>query len=198
MTMRKFLVRFAAVGMTPLAIAGAHDGHPADGVEAAVVKADGTAIGTVRVREAPTGVLMVIETKGLVPGWHGMHFHQTGECSDGFKKAGGHILNTAAADHDHGGASATAPHLASGLLNDKANDAGALPNIHVAEDRTAAAEMLSTFVSMDGREGRPALLDGDGASLIIHEGPEDHTGSSDTVGKRVACAAIKTQMRKRP
>jgi Cu/Zn superoxide dismutase len=34
------------------------------------------------------------------------------------------------------------------------------------------------------------LLDADGASLVIHEKPEVHTGSISTAGARVACAAI--------
>jgi Cu-Zn family superoxide dismutase len=163
-------------------------------VHAAVIDADGKRLGTAHLREGPTGVLMVLEVNGLSPGWHGMHFHQTGDCSAGFKNAGGHILRAASGHGDHaghGGNAHAGGHLASGLLNEQTNDAGALPNIYVAPDRTASVETHTTFVSFHGRDGRPPLLDADGSSLIIHEGPEDQTGAKDTVGKRVACAAIR-------
>lgn len=161
--------------------------------EAVLLNLRGASIGNVRLHEAPKGVLMVLDAKGLAPGWHGMHFHETGDCSHQFKKAGGHILASVANPdhaHEHPSSAAGNAHLASGLLNEDTNDAGALPNIYVSEEASVTVELFTPFVSLWGRDGRPALLDSDGASLIIHEGPEDQTGASDTVGKRVACAAI--------
>jgi Cu-Zn family superoxide dismutase len=189
--MLKLILGFGMAAALPVASLAA---SPAKTVEAVVVEGSGSHIGTVLLHEAPSGVLMVLKIKGMSPGWHGMHFHQTGDCTDGFKKAGGHILRTRDAHgaHDgHDGSSHSAGHLASGLLNEKTNDAGALPNIYVSSDGTAAVEILTTFVSFGGQGDRPALLDADGSSLIIHEGPEDQTGTKDTVGKRSACAAIR-------
>jgi Cu-Zn family superoxide dismutase len=169
--------------------------------QGALVDPTGARIGAVHLHEAPKGVLMTIEAKGLTPGWHGMHFHQTGSCTDGFKNAGGHILAAAAAggsEHQHHDAhSGGSAHLASGLLSEKSNDAGALPNLYATSDGTAVAEVFSTFVSLTGRDGRPALLDRDGVSVIIHEGPEDQTGATDTVGRRIACAAVNTNIGER-
>jgi Cu-Zn family superoxide dismutase len=193
--MGSFLWRLAGSALL-LGGIGAHGAVAAPPMEAEGVLVDltGARIGSVRLHEAPKGVLMTIEAKGLAPGWHGMHFHQTGSCADGFKNAGGHILAGAAAggsghDHHDGGPAGPA-HLASGLLSERSNDAGALPNLHATSDGSAAAEVFSTFVSLTGRDGRPALLDRDGVSVIVHEGPEDQTGATDTVGRRIACAAV--------
>jgi Cu-Zn family superoxide dismutase len=191
--MNWLLRHFAPPALLLVGISGAALAAPVLEAEGRLVDVAGVEIGKVRLHEAPTGVLMIIEAKGLAPGWHGMHFHQTGSCTEGFKNAGGHILTGAAAgpDHHHRAAhSAGSEHLSSGLLNEKANDAGALPNLYAHGDGTALAEILSTFVSLGGRDERPALLDADGVSIIIHEGPEDQTGAKDTVGRRIVCAAI--------
>lgn len=202
------LLYLGGLVLLPSASAGSDQAHHRNAqketsVDAVLVNLNGARVGKVRLHEAPKGVLMVLQAKGLAPGWHGMHFHQTGDCSAGFQNAGGHILSAAERNrgtghsHDHAHSSG-ASHLVGGLLNEGSNDAGALPNIFVTDDGLAAAEIFTSFVSLWGRDGRPALLDADGASLIIHEGPEDQTGASDTVGKRVACAVIRTQVEARP
>ena len=42
----------------------------------------GATVGGVALTEAPKGVLLRLEVKGLSPGWHGLHFHEKGDCSD--------------------------------------------------------------------------------------------------------------------
>ncbi len=128
--------------------------------------------------EAPTGVLIRIEVKGLKPGWHGVHFHEKGDCSSaGFKSAGPHMHGAAAAVH--------------GLLNPGATETGDLPNIYVAADGTGAAEFLTTAVSLKGAGGRPALMDADLSALVIHANPDDHMSQPiGGAGDRVACGII--------
>lgn len=188
--MRKLILLVATAGLLPLTGAAA---QAVKAVQAPVVRSDGRVMGQVRLSEGPTGVLVVVTARGLKPGWHGAHFHEAGDCSNGFKKAGGHILRGSSGGHadGHGATAHGAGHPEYGLLNEKTNDAGALPNIYVGRDGTGAAEIYTTFVSLRGRGGRPALLDRNGSSLIIHEGPEDQNGIAATVGNRAACAAIK-------
>ncbi|HWW65459.1 MAG TPA: superoxide dismutase family protein [Sphingomonadaceae bacterium] len=140
--------------------------------------ANGAAIGKVSVTDAPKGVLLRIEAKGLTPGWHGMHFHEKADCSDaGFKKSGGHVHAATPVTH--------------GLLNANANDDGDLPNLYVGKDGTATAEIYSTLVSLNGAGGRPALKDADGSALVIHADPDDYkTQPIGGAGARVACAII--------
>ncbi|MEG9435130.1 superoxide dismutase family protein [Edaphobacter sp. HDX4] len=125
--------------------------------------ADGASIGEVTVTRAPNGVLLRIETKGLPPGWHGMHFHERGDCSDsGFKNAGAHVHAKTPVVH--------------GLLNADENGSGDLPNLYVAADGTATVEFDSSFVSMKGEGDRQALLDADGSALVVHTSPDDYKG----------------------
>jgi Cu-Zn family superoxide dismutase len=140
--------------------------------------ADGSSAGVAALTEAPGGVLLRIEVKGLTPGWHGVHFHEKGDCSTAdFKSAGPHMHGMAAAVH--------------GLLNPGATETGDLPNIHVAADGTGAAEFFSPSVSLHGAGGRSALLDADGAALVIHASPDDHaTQPIGGAGARVACGVI--------
>ncbi|MCF8469326.1 MAG: superoxide dismutase family protein [Parvibaculum sp.] len=134
--------------------------------------------GTADLSEGPEGVVMRLNLAGLKPGWHGIHFHQTGDCSDAaYKKSGGHVQHAAKVPH--------------GLLNPEGPDDGDLPNLYVAEDGTAQAQVYSTRVTLSGAEGRAMLLDDDGAAIVVHEGPDDHMSQPiGGAGARVACAVI--------
>jgi Cu-Zn family superoxide dismutase len=139
---------------------------------------DGASHGTVTVTAAPKGVLLRIEAKGLKPGWHGVHFHEKGACSDPkFTSAGAHVHAASPVVH--------------GLLNPKANDAGDLPNIHAGADGSATAELYSTLVSLSGGSA-PALMDADGSAVVIHASPDDYKSQPiGGAGGRVACAVIR-------
>lgn len=134
----------------------------------------GTAIGMVTAVQGPKGVLIQIEVSagGLTPGWHGLHLHAVGDCSDlgAYKKSGGHQGMT------EGG---------HGLLNPAGPEEGDLPNIWVAEGGSAKYEAYSSLLEL-----APAL-DADGLALIIHEAADDHvTQPIGGAGARVACAVI--------
>jgi len=147
-----------------------------------IMASGGTKIGDLTLTNAPTGVLMRVSLKGLTPGWHAMHFHAVGDCSDaGFQKSGAHI------NHAHH----KIPH---GLLNPQGPDFGDLPNFHVAADGTADAEAFTTLVKLGGGSDRPDLLDADGSALVIHANPDDFmTQPIGGAGTRVACAVIRAK-----
>ena len=138
----------------------------------------GAVVGTATLVSAPKGVVMRVEVKGLAPGWHGLHFHEKGDCSKSdFTSAGGHV---------HGG-----PTMVHGLLNPDANEAGDLPNVFVAADGTANAEIFTTFVSLGGVDGRQDLTDKDGSAIVVHANADDHkTQPIGAAGARIACGVI--------
>ena len=141
--------------------------------------AGGAARGTVTLTPGPKGVLLRIEAKGLPAGWHGAHFHEKGDCSDAkFTAAGAHVHAVTPAIH--------------GLLNAEASDAGDLPNIFVGADGSATVELYSTLVTATGDASHPALLDADGAALVIHANPDDYKSQPiGNAGDRIACAVLK-------
>lgn len=146
----------------------------------AVVKTgDGKDAGVVTLTEAPHGVLLKLELKGLTPGWHAVHFHEKGDCgAPDFKSAGAHVHTSATTIH--------------GLLNPDANDGGDLPNVFANADGSATTEAYSTLVSLKGAGGRPALLDADGSSIVVHASPDDHKSQPiGGAGARAACGVFK-------
>jgi Cu-Zn family superoxide dismutase len=133
----------------------------------------GQTVGAVTVTEAPKGVLLHVEAKGLSPGWHAMHFHEKGDCSKAdFTTAGGHTHG--AGDRVHG------------LLNPNGHETGDLPNIHAGADGSAATEAYTSLITMT------ALRDTDGSAVVIHASPDDYMAQPiGGSGARVACAVIK-------
>jgi Cu-Zn family superoxide dismutase len=167
---------FTLVGAACAAAAAwAADAPASVGVE--LKNAAGSSVGRAQVNEAPNGVLVRIEAKGLAPGWHGVHFHEKGDCSKAdFTSAGGHVH--------------AKPSVVHGLLNPDATDAGDLPNLYAGADGTATVELFSTYVSLAGT-GRPALQDVDGSAIIIHANPDDYrTQPIGGAGARIACGVI--------
>ncbi len=171
--MRGFLIVCAG-----LAMAGAAVAQPAS-VTADLKGPKGEALGKVTLTEAPKGVLLKIEAKGLTPGWHGLHFHEKGDCSSAdFKSAGGHVQGAATMVH--------------GLLNADANEAGDLPNLYVAADGTGSVEVFSPWTLLTGAGDRQALQDADGSAVVVHANPDDHMSQPiGGAGARVACAVVK-------
>lgn len=138
---------------------------------------DGESIGTVSLTQAPTGLLLRVEADGLEPGWHGIHIHAVGDCSDAaFESAGSHINH------------AQAPH---GLLNPEGPDDGDLPNIHANDDGTVRAELFSTSARIAETGPGQWLWDEDGSAVVVHTSPDDHRSQPiGGAGDRVACAVI--------
>ncbi len=138
----------------------------------------GQDMGSATLTEGPRGLVMRVQAKGLTPGWHGLHFHEKADCSSAdFKSAGGHMHHDMPAAH--------------GLLNAGGNETGDLPNLYVAADGTANADMFTPWVSLTDT-ARAALLDADGSALVIHAAADDYASQPiGGAGARVACAVIK-------
>lgn len=142
--------------------------------EISLIGTDGQQIGSGGITGGPHGILLRLEIAagGLSPGWHGLHLHQVGDCSDVgvFKKSGGHVGKV------EGG---------HGLLNAAGPEGGDIPNIYAHADGSAGYEAFSTLTSFSD------LYDEDGAAIIIHANPDDHlTQPIGGAGPRVACGVI--------
>ncbi len=135
---------------------------------------EGGSAGAVTLKDGNSGVLLRLELTGLTPGWHGLHLHEKGDCSDataGFKASGAH------AGHGNG-----ALH---GLLNPSGPETGDLPNLYAAADGTAHAEIFIAGMKVID------LIDGDGTAILVHAAEDDHQSQPiGNAGDRVACGVI--------
>lgn len=167
------LAACASAAQEPPATATMPSGAPP--VEAPLIDNAGKQIGSVQLTPAPTGVLLrlMVDAGGLSPGWHGTHLHMVGDCSDiaKFQHAGGHIeINN----------------TYHGLLYPHGPEDGDLPNLYVAGDGSAAAEMFTGLITLS------EMQDEDGSAIMIHAKPDDHlTQPTGNSGDRVACAALR-------
>jgi Cu-Zn family superoxide dismutase len=180
-TSRSFPMRTAllASALLALCLAGAVQAQTASRAIAFNKSQGGGSAGSGTVTEGPRGVLLKLEVSGLTPGWHGIHFHEKGDCSAAdFTSAGSHVHGPAAVVH--------------GLLNPAHSDLGDLPNIFVGADGKATVELFSPFVALTDAAGRQNLLDADGSAVVIHANADDHTSQPiGGAGARVACGVVK-------
>lgn len=165
----------------PAAETSGHEHHMTHTAEPApanargiVLGSAGTSVGSVTAVQGMKGVLIRVEVEpgSLTPGWHGIHLHAIGDCSDTgtYTISGGH----------HGKVEG-----GHGLMNPEGPEEGDLPNIWVGADGGAKYETYSGLFEL-----APAL-DADGLSLIIHAGADDHVSQPiGGAGARVACAVI--------
>ena len=140
--------------------------------EAVVQDREGRPIGTVSATDTASGqVLVTISLRGVPEGVHGVHLHESGDCSArDFSSAGGHIANGAS----HGIKSEDGPHP------------GDLPNLTVRSDGVATLELFLPDLDV-----RRHLLDSDGAAFVMHAGIDDYqTDPSGDAGGRIACGVF--------
>lgn len=134
----------------------------------------GNDLGAVTLTEAGEGIMIAGRLTGLPPGEHGIHLHTTGRCdAPAFESAGDHWNPTGAR---HGTKAPGGPHL------------GDLANLSVAKDSSATAQATTPVGTLRGEN---ALLDADGAAVVVHAKPDDYrTQPSGNSGDRIACGTV--------
>lgn len=170
---------FLTVALLPLAMAACagSDAPRTQGPRAvaALVDAEGRSAGQAVVSQAADGLWIEVSATGIAPGPHGMHVHAVGSCTaPDFTSAGPHWNP---AGHEHG------------RKNPKGAHAGDAPNL-VAND--AGAGTLRAWLGAGTLTSGPnALLDADGASVVVHADPDDEmTDPSGKSGKRILCGVL--------
>jgi superoxide dismutase, Cu-Zn family len=134
----------------------------------------GNEVGKTALKETPSGVLVRLDLTGLAAGEHALHFHAVGKCEPpDFKSAGPHFNP---GEHKHG------------LENPEGPHAGDMPNLHVPDGGKLSLEVLNPAVTLSGKS---ALLDEDGAALVVHAAADDYrTDPAGNAGDRIACGII--------
>src|SRR5262245_54428396 len=136
--------------------------------------ASGNEVGRATLTETTSGLLVRLDVTSAPQGEHALHFHAVGKCEPpDFKSAGPHF-NPSEAKH--------------GIENPEGPHAGDMPNLHVPADGRLSVEVLNQAVTLSGKS---ALLDDDGASLVIHAAADDYrTDPAGNAGDRIACGVI--------
>ena len=157
-------------------LAGCQEDTPEDvgaKASAAMTGPDGADMGTVTLTQGPNGVLVSADARGLAPGFHGFHIHETGDCTPDFSAAGGHF---------------NPEEIGHGFMEAEGWHEGDMPNIYAGMDGIARADYFSTAVTL--AEGADtSIFDDDGSAIIIHEKPDTY-GADPGAGSRVACGVI--------
>lgn len=128
------------------------------------------------ITQSGDGLRLRIEATGMSPGAYGAHIHAVGRCDPpGFTTAGPHWNPTG---RQHGKDNPAGMHK------------GDLPNLLVGADGSGSFEIDVPHGRISGR-GADALLDGDGAALVLHAAPDDfRTDPSGNSGARIACGVL--------
>ena len=151
-------------------VAGAAGGATAT---APMRDAKGRDLGTVTLTETGQGIAVAGTLRGLPPGTHAIHVHTTGKCEPPFESAGGHWNPT---NRQHGAENPQGPHL------------GDMPNITVGADSSAAVRVTTSGGTLRGTN---ALMDGDGATVMVHAGADDYRSNpAGNAGARMACGVV--------
>ncbi|MGE3935229.1 MAG: superoxide dismutase [Cu-Zn] SodC [Rhodospirillaceae bacterium] len=138
----------------------------------------GEAIGTVRFVDAPQGITITPNLKGLPPGEHGFHVHQNPSCAPGDGPNGQPAAGLAAGGHYD------PAHTGKHLGPHGAGHKGDLPKLAVADDGTAIRAMTVPNLKVEELRGR---------SLMIHAGGDNYADQPQPLGgggARIACGVF--------
>jgi Cu-Zn family superoxide dismutase len=144
---------------------------------AVLTDASGHQIGTAEVGEDGGILHVAVDVNHLPAGRYAVHIHSVGRCNGPrFESAGGHWNPT---NTHHGVENANGPHM------------GDLPNLAInANGRGFFESTLTGEGHISG--GRNAVLDADGAAVVIHAGEDDfRTDPSGNSGARIACGVLR-------
>lgn len=145
-----------------------------DPIHVAIEGRSGSAmVGIAELSEVDGGVKVVVRVDDIEPGLHGVHIHETPDCSAAdASSAGGHFNPTG---HDHGLPTADARHL------------GDLGNMGaVAPDGKGVLEVVVPGATLAPDDANSFL----NRALIVHADEDTGVQPSGNSGERVGCAEL--------
>lgn len=155
-----------------------HGAPAAGGLKAELKDGSGADVGTATIVSEGGHLVVTVEARNLQPGFHGLHFHQTGKCEGDFASAGGHLQVGAANAHPA---------------------SGDLASLQVLGDGTAKLVTQTDAITLDQVKGK-ALIVHSGADNFGNipprysreggTGPDETTLSTGDAGTRVACGVV--------
>jgi len=162
---------FTVISVWPV-LAGATDSAGITKAVAVLHPTQGNNVsGTVYFSLTPKGIKVTADVMGLIPGQHGFHIHEYGDCTapDG-TSAGGHFNPE---NQPHAGPDQAKRHL------------GDLGNIEADSSGNAHYERTDIYLKFDGRD---SII---GRGVIVHAGEDDLVSQpSGNAGPRIACGAV--------
>ena len=135
----------------------------------------GAAKGRATAQAMGDGVHVTANLENVAPGSYAVHVHSVGTCTPpDFTSAGPHWNPEA---KQHGKDNPAGPHK------------GDLPNVTIGADGRGTVSSHVTGVTLTG--GSNALLDADGAAVVLHAGVDDYrTDPTGNAGGRAACGVL--------
>jgi Cu-Zn family superoxide dismutase len=129
--------------------------------------------GVVEFTETPAGTLAVsVELAELTEGSHGLHIHETGDCSAPDASSAGEHFNPGGGTH--------------GSPNDEIHHAGDLGNVSADARGIAVTNLETSELQLDGDHGVV------NRAIIVHSGEDDFQSQpSGNSGDPVACGVIR-------
>lgn len=149
-------------------------GIATDPATAVLQDSTGREVGRFTLTDSDSGLAIVGRVVGFAQGERGIHIHAVGACAPDFAAAAGHWNPTG---REHGSENPAGSHL------------GDLGNLQFGADSTAE---LNVVVADATLRGANAVIDADGAALMVHAGPDDlRTDPDGAAGPRIACGIIR-------
>jgi Cu-Zn family superoxide dismutase len=167
-------VRLSLAAVIALAGCAMYGSSAVERADVPIRDAAGRDLGTLTLAPHMGGLMLTGRMVNLPPGTHGIHLHETGRCEPPFESAGAHWNPTS---RRHGTQNPEGPHL------------GDMPNLVVASDGSVAVSVMTAGGTLSG-DG--ALMDGDGAAVVVHAAADDYrTDPSGNSGGRIACGVVR-------